>query len=259
MKQIINLLSNIRFYILVSTVLITVIVIGVLQTIIPNQNLYYIRLGQTFGLLALIYWYASLLLTPLSKLLEKRPWLATLLFARRAIGVSAAYFAFLHVLIAITKQMGGLSGLFGLPGRFTLALVLGGIGLVILLAMAATSLDTVVKRMTYKRWKWLQRTGYIAGILVILHIWMIGSHVDFLSWQLSAFLALVLLFGLEALRISKQLAVKYSELAPKDIVTTMAITLWVVLSGLLFILPGLIPQHHTGNNDHTTNQEKRHE
>ena len=252
-----TLFKNIRFYVLVGTGIITLLVVSILDRIVPTETLYYIRLGQIFGLLALIYWYVSLLVSPLSKVIAPQPWLTTLLFARRAIGVSAAYFAVLHAIVAITKQLGGFGGLFGLPERFTLALILGGIALLVLLAMAATSFDAVIKKMTYKRWKWLQRTGYFAGILVILHIWMIGTHTEFLSWQLTAFLALVILFGLEAIRISKQLAKKYAELAPKDIIVTLTVTIWVILSGLLLVLPSLIPRHH--GSEHTNTKEMNHE
>ena len=56
-----------------------------------------------------------------------------------------------------------------------LALITAIISLVIFSVMGITSLKQVIKKMGYKNWKRLQRTGYIALALVIIHFVLIET------------------------------------------------------------------------------------
>lgn len=199
------LLHNLRFYVLAATVLLSLFVTCLLRIIISSDQAYIVHLGQFFGIAAIVYWYVVLLLSPLSKLIGKRGWLSQLLFARRALGVSVAYFAFGHALLAVWGQLGGLSQLGLLPSVFQVALWYGLAALVILLLMAAASFDAVIRWMSFPRWKWLQRLGYVAGVVVILHILLIGVHTAIPVISLIAGAALLILLGLEALRITQAL------------------------------------------------------
>lgn len=198
-----------RFYILCVAVLVSIAVASLLRLTIPEDRLFGIRTQQTFGLLAVILVYVAVLLTPLSKLIDRRKaWLGRLLFSRRAIGVSAAYFALLHTLIVLFGQLGGLTGLALLPNSFQFAVWLGVAALAILLLMAATSFDKAIEKMTFRRWKWLHRFVYLAGVLIIVHVLLIGSHADE-AWIVGAsFAAIALLLVLEGLRVSKTIAGK---------------------------------------------------
>lgn len=198
-----DLLHNLRFYVLFVTVLLSIFGACLLRLIINSDQAYIVAVGQFFGLAAVVYWYAVLLLSPLSKLIGKRGWLSQLLFARRALGVSVAYFALGHALLAIWGQLGGLSQLGLLPSIFQAALWFGVIALVVLLVMAATSFDAVIRWMSFPRWKWLQRFGYGAGVLVIAHIWLIGVHTAVPAVSFGAGSALLILLGLEVMRIIK--------------------------------------------------------
>jgi DMSO/TMAO reductase YedYZ heme-binding membrane subunit len=200
-----DLSRNLRFYVLVATVLLSIFATCLLRIMISNDQAYIVWLGQFFGFAAILYWYVVLLLSPLSKLIGEHGWLSQLLFARRAFGVSVAYFALGHAVLAVWGQLGGLSQLGLLPSVFQVALWYGVIALVMLLLMAAASFDAVIRWMSFPRWKWLQRLGYGAGVLVIAHIWLIGVHTATAAVAIPLGVALLVLFSLEALRVRKVL------------------------------------------------------
>jgi hypothetical protein len=101
-----TLTSNSRFYILLSSFLISLLVISDLRLNFASDQLFYIRSEQVFGLLAMVYWYIALIISPLKSVIGTHS-LRQATFARRAIGVSAAYFVLLHAVIATWGQLGG--------------------------------------------------------------------------------------------------------------------------------------------------------
>lgn len=247
LKMLSSLFSNPRFYILAGSVALSLLVPSYLRLQIPSDQLFYIRVEQIFGYICILLWYVALLISPLHKRLGGRFGTGYLVFARRAIGVSAAYFALLHVIITLLEQMNGLRGLQLLPDRFLWALGLGSISLVILLLMALTSFDKVIAYMTYRRWKWLHRLGYIGGISVLLHMWMIGTHLSYATFKSVIFVMLAILVGFESLRIAENLVKKYPVLEQKK--TAISVLLWLVVVGALLVLPQLVDpsaNHHIG-------------
>ncbi|MDB5184432.1 MAG: Sulfoxide reductase heme-binding subunit YedZ [Candidatus Saccharibacteria bacterium] len=249
-----KLVANLRFYILAKSVLLSLLVVSLLRTHAGSDSLFYLQAGQSFGYLAVLYLYLALLISPLLRLLPTTTFGEALKFGRRAIGVSAAYFASLHTLIVIGWELHGINSLTLLPNRFLVALGLGGVALVILLAQAATSFDSAITAMTFRRWKQLQRLVYIAGLAIIVHVWMIGSHSASTSVQITGFILLALLFGLEAYRFSQNLALKFNGLDHQELIITLAVTTWLVLIGGLLALPKLSPSLH--NHQHL---ERHHE
>ena len=241
------------------SLLMSFVVFAALRIATVSDQLWLIRVEQTFGLFAVTYLYIALLISPLSYVVGKGR-LRHVIFARRGIGVSAAYFALLHGAVALWGQLGGLVALGYLPSFFQWSLVFGVVGLAVLLVMAATSFDAVISRMTYRRWKWLHRCIYVGSILILLHVWMVGTHVSYGFVQLAGFLALALLFGLEAWRIAGTLARRFAELQPKEYFAVVAVSLWVVGLALLVSLPVVVQNYHsTRHNDHTTESEVTHE
>ncbi|HEX8763337.1 MAG TPA: ferric reductase-like transmembrane domain-containing protein [Candidatus Saccharimonadales bacterium] len=241
------LFENPRFYILSTVVAVSVLITSWLRLTVPSDQLLYIRIEQVFGYLCISLWYVALIISPLQRQLGDRFGIPYLVFCRRAIGVSAAYFALLHVLVALFGQIGGFSGLTLLPAKFLLAAGMGTVALVILIAMAATSFNKVIAFMTYPRWKWLHRWGYFGGLLVLLHIWLIGTHMSYLSFKGVIFVMLIVLFRLETLRIAGNLAKRYPRLQPRQ--NALAMGLWLMLVGLLFVVPLLLEpsgNHHLG-------------
>lgn len=251
-----SLLDNGRFYILALSVCLAIIVPSFLRLQIESDQLVIIRTEQLYGLLAIIYWYIVLLLSPLSAVFGNQR-LHTLLYLRRAIGVSAAFFAVLHGTVALFGQLGGVGAITQLPELFKLSLIAGVITTGFLLVMAATSFDRVIRWMTPKRWKLLHRTGYIGGILVLLHIWTIGTHASYITVQLASLGMLIVLGGLESYRAVKKYATARKFYDDKPTFFTLVLTLTVTWSVCLLLIPVYVENYHAAR--HVSTQGVSHE
>lgn len=201
-----NILNNNRFYVLLFAFLASIFVVCLLRVQVADDQLYYIQLEQTFGLLCMVMLYLTLIVSPIKNMIGTPEWMKNLIFARRATGVSATYFALLHAGVALWGELGGLSGLGLLPDKFVWPLIYGAAALVILCVLAFISLDKLVALMGYPRWKWLQRWVYLCGILIIMHVWAIGVHFGPGPIRDICLVFLVILFGLESWRIADFLA-----------------------------------------------------
>lgn len=251
-----NLITNSRFYILVLTVLISVAIACGLRLTIDSTQLWYIRIEQTYGFVAIAAVYVALVLTPISKITGKHPAMDLLLFSRRAIGVSACYFAVLHVLVALFGQLGGWQGLSVLPERFAWAFGFGAGALLVLALMALTSFDKVITAMTFRRWKWLHRCVYGAGVLLILHVWMIGTHIANPVVMGIVFGLLVVFFGLESWRMAGVFAKKFTEFQSRDYFVVLFVCMWLTLTIALACVPALTGNYHDDN--HAQEQTGQH-
>lgn len=243
---------NSRFYVLLTTLLVSIFVVAALRLVIADDQLYAIRTQQTFGLLCLIYWYVALIISPLGYVIGKRR-VRHMEFARRAIGVSAFYFALLHGVVALWGQLGGFDQLQFLPSLFQWSLAGGAAALVILGLMALTSFDSVVKRMTYRRWKWLHRFVYTAWILVVIHVWSVGTHLAYTNIQLVAFTALAVLSGLELYRIVTSLNTTKLHLNKTEF-ATFFLAVWVAALALILTIPAVIQNYHSRHTDHESSE-----
>lgn len=226
------------------------------RLVFQSDQLFFIRTQQVYGYLCILFWYFALIISPIGHVIGKQR-IKKLEFARRAIGVSAFYFAVLHAAIAIWGQFGGLNQLQYLPELFKWSLIGGVIALAVLGIMAATSFDVVVKYMTFRRWKWLHRLVYVAGILAVMHVWSIGTHLAYGGVQIGAFAALVVLSGLELFRVTKLVNEKYLHLAKTE-ATTLFVTLWAIVVALILAIPFLVQNYHSKHESHETHtQEQR--
>lgn len=177
----------------------------VVMTISPPA-LQHIQLVRAYAFTAVIYLYFALLASPLYAVLPNFPLRVIHIKARKAIGVSAFFFALLHGELAFYFLLGGFSGLTSLSLRYLIAISFSGTALFILSILALTSLRYfVVKLGPY--WKRLHRFVYLAGVLVITHALLIGP--DFADFSRAipkiSFLALLFLFTLEAVRFTRYL------------------------------------------------------
>lgn len=238
-----GLINNSRFYVLISSLLGSIIIVSYLRITIPADQLFYIRTEQIYGLAAILFWYLALVISPIGYVVGKHR-VRHLAFARRAFGVSAAYFALLHFAVAVWGQLGGLSQLTHLPPIFKWSLLGGGFALVVLLLMAATSFDKVIKFMTFRRWKWLHRLGYVGGVLVIFHIWSVGTHISYSGVQIAAFIALVFLISLETFRTVTLLVRRYPDFNTKEYFATLFISIWAVWVALVLLIPVVVKNYH---------------
>ena len=153
---------------------------------------------QRSGQFALILLLLSLSATPINSLFGFHQALKV----RRALGLYAFLYAVLHFSIFIFLDYGfNLNLIFEtlVEKRFIIA---GASALIILAALALTSFRWWMKRLG-KKWKYLHRLVYLAGILVVLHFaW--ARKGDLFSLQgdiLAPLIAGILLLALLILRL----------------------------------------------------------
>jgi sulfoxide reductase heme-binding subunit YedZ len=122
----------------------------------------------TTGLLALIFLLLTLLVTPLRKV-SGWNWI---IFSRRTLGLYAFFYACLHFLIFFSLDRSfSVSGTVSemVKRRY---LVVGSLALLIMVPLAVTSTNAMIKRLGGKRWQTLHRLAYVAAILGVLHYYM---------------------------------------------------------------------------------------
>lgn len=124
------------------------------------------------GLFAVRFLLLSLAVTPARRLFD---W-PKLVLARRCLGVAAFCYAALHLGLYVLDQGGNLV-VVGREIALRFYLAIGALGLVLLLALAATSFDSVIRRMGGKRWLALHRLVYLIAPIAILHF-LIQSKLD---------------------------------------------------------------------------------
>ncbi len=169
-----KLFNGIRIYIAIGTLLFTVEAAWWSLAVNGSSNLAVIRIQEIFAWLSLIFLVLAISIGPICKLFPKLKAKALLYDGRRLLGISTAWFAFLHA--AITYIV-----LFKAPNPFDIgedtgqAFLAGFVALLILLAMAFTSFDKAFRSMG-KWWHRLQRLVYVAALAALLHTFMIGSH-----------------------------------------------------------------------------------
>jgi DMSO/TMAO reductase YedYZ heme-binding membrane subunit len=229
-------LGNSRFYILVLT---AVVAGGVYVGSVGNV----VKLTQIYALLAVTYLWLALMATPITRYFPTLPGKGKYIHARRAIGVSAWIFAVLHWYWAFFGELGGLSGLLllALPARGAIAA--GSIALCIMTAMAATSTDWAIEKMGFERWKKLHKLVYLAGILVVVHAMMLGSHFS----QLNTLIPMVIVGAggvlgiLEATRLGKFMTEKItgwptwvSILGVWGLMASVTLTNWGIVEAVVY-------------------------
>lgn len=207
------LLRYIRPIILILNSLIIIAIFLIVRVTFTSSTLQIIRLTEVYGLFALLLIYFALLPSPLYRAFPWIPYQALYVRARRAIGVSAFFVALLHGSIAFFFSLGGFSGISFLSQNYLIAITLSFSALCILLLMALTSFDYWVGKLG-KRWKLLHRLIYLAGILILIHVLIIGTHFRSLSDSIpQIFLVLIVfLLILEAYRFDLYLKSKFPTL-----------------------------------------------
>lgn len=224
-----DLSTNCRFYILATSLFIALNIYGFWVYMIPVGSLQTIRLVQTYALVATLYLYITLMIGAFYANFKVSFARAFLFKARRALGVSAFFFASLHATIAFYGLLGGWSGLFFLGGNYILSISIGFIVLIILTLLAATSFDYMVSLLG-RKWKMLHRFVYLAGLLSVVHALLLGSHFSDLSRLIPTiyFVLLIILLCLEGLRIDKKITEKMSSI-PRFVIATILAILFISL------------------------------
>lgn len=114
---------------------------------------------------------AAMVLGPLAGLIGVPRWLGWLLRRRRALGVAAFGYAFLHLAFYVI-DMGHIDDMiaeFLAPGIWT-----GWAALALMVPLALTSHNGAM-RMLGENWKRIQRLAYPAALLTLLHWWWVHN------------------------------------------------------------------------------------
>jgi sulfoxide reductase heme-binding subunit YedZ len=153
-----------------------------------------IALNQ-LGLLALIFLLASLAATPL-KLLFGLTWGLRI---RRMLGLLAFFYATLHVGLYVAVDQGLDLGVILADVTERKFITAGFAAYVLLIPLAATSTQAMLKRLGARRWRRLHRLAYVSAVLAAVHfVWRVKLDVS----QPAAYalvLALLLAIRLRAL------------------------------------------------------------
>ena len=122
----------------------------------------------TTGMSALTFLLLTLAVTPLRKITG----LNWIIFSRRTLGLYAFFYAFLHFLIffSLDRSLSISSTLSEVVKRKYL--LVGIAGLVVMVPLAITSTNAMIKRLGGKRWRTLHRLAYVAAIAGVVHYYM---------------------------------------------------------------------------------------
>jgi methionine sulfoxide reductase heme-binding subunit len=114
----------------------------------------------------------ALLVTPVVQIFK----FPRLLIVRRMIGVAAFIYGAAHLCAYIVQQHFDFAKV-GSEIYLRFYLAIGLAALLILLALAVTSTDAMIRRMGSRNWNWLHRLVYAAAILALIH-YVIQSKLD---------------------------------------------------------------------------------
>jgi sulfoxide reductase heme-binding subunit YedZ len=144
---------------------------------------------RSTGVLTLVFLFATLTVTPLRKL-TKANWLVRL---RRMLGLFAFFYGALHLLTYVWFDK-----VFNLAEivrdtwqrRF---IFVGMASFIMLVPLAITSTNAMVKRLGGKRWAQLHKLTYVAAVGGVIHYWMIVKAIT--STQIAFAIVLAVLLG----------------------------------------------------------------
>ncbi|HKP85306.1 MAG TPA: protein-methionine-sulfoxide reductase heme-binding subunit MsrQ [Blastocatellia bacterium] len=177
------------------------------------NDAYYHRLGanpyefatRTTGALALLFLILSLAVTPLRKILGL-PWLVKF---RRMIGLFGFFYAFLHLLTYVWfDKFFGVKAIVEDVGKRPFITV-GMASFIMLVPLAITSTQKMVKRLGGRAWNRLHRLAYVAAAGGVVHYYMLVKADTREPVMFGVALALLL-----AYRILNKYLPRYTERPP---------------------------------------------
>jgi sulfoxide reductase heme-binding subunit YedZ len=133
------------------------------------------QVENELGLSALIFLLAALACTPARRLFQWS-WPARV---RRELGLFAFFYASLHFLTYVfLDQAVDVSAIFEDIAKRPFITV-GFSALVLMVPLAITSTNAMVRRVGFRRWQRLHQLTYIAGLLAVIHfIWRVKIDVS---------------------------------------------------------------------------------
>lgn len=140
---------------------------------------------------------AALAVTPLTRITKWKP----LMRIRRLVGLWAFAYVILHLLTYF-----GMDRLFSLTALWEDVLkrqyiTVGMAALLLMIPLAVTSTNAMVRRLGARRWQKLHRTVYVIGVLAVVHHVMMVKGNQIMPWVHGTILALLLGYrAVDALR-----------------------------------------------------------
>jgi sulfoxide reductase heme-binding subunit YedZ len=178
------------------------------------NDAYYHRLGanpyefatRTTGALALLFLVLSLAVTPLRKMLGL-PWMVKF---RRMLGLFGFFYAFLHLLTYIWFDKSfGMKAIIEDVGKRPF-ITIGMASFILLVPLAITSTQKMIKRLGGKRWNRLHRLAYVAAAGGVIHYYMLVKADTREPVMFAVALALVMIY-----RILNKYLPRYTERTPQ--------------------------------------------
>ncbi len=124
---------------------------------------------RTTGMLTLVFLMLTLAISPVRQVF-KLNWLAKF---RRMLGLFAFFYGILHLLtyIAFDRYF----NIRSVPGDIALRpfIAVGMLAFFLMIPLAITSTNKMVKRLGGKSWRTLHRLVYAAGVAGVLHFWLL--------------------------------------------------------------------------------------
>jgi sulfoxide reductase heme-binding subunit YedZ len=186
---------------------------GSVPLLLLLHDTYYHRLGanpsefaiRTTGTLALLFLIISLAVTPLRKALGQ-PWMIKF---RRMLGLFGFFYAALHLLIyTLLDRSASLRAVIEDVTKRPFITV-GMASFLMLVPLALTSTQKMIKRLGGKRWNRLHRLVYVAAAGGALHYYMLVKADTREPLLFAAALAVFLLY-----RVANKYLPKYTERKP---------------------------------------------
>ena len=164
----------------------------------------------TTGMLTLVFLMLTLTVTPLRKLTGWN-WL---IFSRRTFGLYAFFYGCAHFLIffALDRSFSVSSTLSEMVKRNYL--LVGITALLLMVPLAVTSTNAMIKRLGTKRWHNLHKLVYVTAILGVLHFYMQKKSKADLALPLTFAVGLGLLLGYRFLASFRRPAPALAAAAP---------------------------------------------
>lgn len=124
---------------------------------------------RTTGVLTLVFLFIALTVTPLRKIYG---WNQLIKF-RRMLGLYAFFYGFLHLITySIFDKSFSVSGIASDIWERPFIAV-GMLAFFLLIPLAVTSTNAMIKRLGGKNWSRLHKLSYLIAILGVVHFWMI--------------------------------------------------------------------------------------
>ncbi|MDQ1706945.1 MAG: methionine sulfoxide reductase heme-binding subunit [Pyrinomonadaceae bacterium] len=167
---------------------------------------------RTTGMLTLVFLLLTLAVTPVRKI-TRLNWLVKF---RRMLGLFAFFYGFLHLLTYVWFDR--YFKLKSIPGDIVARpfITVGMAAFFLMVPLAVTSTNKMIKRLGGKRWNRLHKLIYLAGIAGALHYWLLVKADTRLPLTLAFVLALLLAHRLLVKFYPPDAPVQRAALSPRE-------------------------------------------